>query len=59
MLDSNIKHIAENYRENSFNFEALVSNTNKIDKKLMNELVIEKPTLDDIMIFTARGDKSA
>ncbi len=59
LLDNNIKRIAENYRENSFNFEALVSNINKIDKAVRDELTIEKPTLDDIMIFTARGEKSA
>lgn len=44
------------FRENGFGYEALVSNRNLIEKKYQN-ILIDKASLEDIMIFLARGEK--
>lgn len=44
-------------RENSFGFEGLTENIDKIRKLFKNNILIEKPSLDDIMVFTVKGVK--
>jgi ABC-2 type transport system ATP-binding protein len=44
-------------RENHFGFEALTNNKKEVIKKFGNSVMIEKPTLEDIMVFsTKRSD---
>jgi ABC-2 type transport system ATP-binding protein len=43
-------------RENSFGFEGLTRNINKIKKLFGNKILIERPSLDDIMVYTVRGE---
>ncbi|NEZ47010.1 ABC transporter ATP-binding protein [Clostridium niameyense] len=44
-------------RKNKFGFEALTEKRGFIEKKYKNNVVIEKPTLEDIMLFTVKGDR--
>lgn len=46
-------------RENKYGFEALTDNVQRIKRIFDKDLIIEKATLEDIMLFTVRGDKSA
>lgn len=46
-------------KENSFGFEALSSDRREIVSKLGDAVVIEKPTLEDIMIFSTRSGRHA
>ncbi len=43
-------------RENSFGFEALTDNPNNIKKLFKQNIIIERPTLEDIMVYTVRGN---
>ncbi|MFD3158117.1 ABC transporter ATP-binding protein [Haloimpatiens sp. FM7330] len=42
-------------RKNSFGFEALTNNIQQVKKIFKNNILIEKPTLEDIMVYTVRG----
>lgn len=44
-------------KTNKYGFEALTTKVDKIKKGFNNQVVIEKPTLDDIMLFTIRRDE--
>lgn len=46
-------------RENQYGFEALVQDKEKFKKLYGNKVVIEKPTLEDIMVYYTRRDKNA
>lgn len=41
-----------NIKKNSFGFEALTANRDKIIRKYKDSVLIEKPSLEDIMLFT-------
>lgn len=43
-------------RENSFGFEGLTNNSSEIKKLFKDKIIIEKATLDDIMVYTVKGD---
>ncbi|MCI1946229.1 ABC transporter ATP-binding protein [Clostridium luticellarii] len=43
-------------RENSFGFEGLTNNSSEIKKLFKDKVIIEKATLDDIMVYTVKGD---
>lgn len=43
-----------NIRENQFGFEALVKNKNQIRKSYSDRIIIERPTLEDIMLYHTR-----
>jgi len=43
-------------KNNKFGFEGLTAKGDKYKKLLKDRVVIEKPTLDDIMLFTVRRD---
>lgn len=45
-------------RENQYGFEALVQDKEKFKKLYGNKVVIEKPTLEDIMVYYTRRDKN-
>lgn len=56
VLTSDLRESLINLRENSFGFEALTKDFKKINcyKK---DLVIEKPSIEDIMVNLVKGDK--
>lgn len=55
LLDSDTKKEFLGIRKNSFGFEALTNNSEKIKKLFKNNALIEKATLEDIMVYTVRG----
>ena len=54
LLDSNIRQEFIGLRETKVGFEGLTENVEKVKKILGHEIVIEKPTLEDIMIYSKR-----
>ena len=59
LVDRDIKSEFVGIRENKYGFEALTNDVQRIKDIFEEEVVIEKATLEDIMLFTVRGDKSA
>ncbi|AKA72375.1 ABC transporter ATP-binding protein [Clostridium scatologenes] len=55
LLDSDTKKEFIGIRENSFGFEALTNKTENIKKLFENNALIEKATLEDIMVYTVKG----
>lgn len=53
-LDALPKEVIVGIKENSFGFEALSSDRREIVKRLGDTVIIEKPTLEDIMIFSTK-----
>lgn len=53
--DSRIDFIG--LRENKYGFEGLVKNKKEIRKKFGDQIIIERPSLDDIMLYFARGNQ--
>ena len=47
------------FKETEVGFEALITNRDEIPHSLMEQLVLEKPKLEDIMYYTARRDSLA
>ncbi|TDT62864.1 ABC transporter ATP-binding protein [Fonticella tunisiensis] len=56
LLDKDTRKEFLAIKENSFGFEALTDNTDRIKKIFKNEVIIERPTLEDIMVYTVRGE---
>lgn len=44
-------------KNSKFGFEGLVSKISDIEKRYQDKMLIEKPTLDDIMVYTIRGNE--
>ncbi|AWI06486.1 ABC transporter ATP-binding protein [Clostridium drakei] len=55
LLDSDTKKEFIGIRENSFGFEALTNKTENIKRLFKNNALIEKATLEDIMVYTVKG----
>lgn len=55
LLDNDTKKEFLGIRKNSFGFEALTNNSEKIKKLFKNNAIIEKACLEDIMVYTVRG----
>ena len=55
LLDSDIRKEFISIRENSFGFEGL-TNSNNVKKLFNGEVIIERPSLEDIMVYTVRGN---
>lgn len=55
LLDSDIRKEFIAIRENSFGFEGL-TNSNNVKKLFNGEVIIERPSLEDIMVYTVRGN---
>lgn len=55
LLDSDIRKEFISIRENSFGFEGL-TNSNNVKKLFNGEVIIERPSLEDIMVYTVRRD---
>lgn len=54
VLDKDIKSEFLSVRENSFGFEALTNDVKKIKNIIKENILIEKASLEDIMIYTVR-----
>ncbi|MCY6370884.1 ABC transporter ATP-binding protein [Clostridium ganghwense] len=54
ILNSSTKKEFISIRENSFGFEALTNNVERIKRLFKNEVLIEKPSLEDIMVYSVR-----
>lgn len=59
LLDNDIKKEFISVKENSFGFEALTNNAQKIRRILKDRVMIERANLEDIMVYTIRGEKNA
>lgn len=46
-------------RKNSYGFEALTDNINRVRTLFKDRVVIEKPTLDDIMVHIVKGERES
>lgn len=55
LLDYNIKKEFIGIHQNSFGFEALTNNIQKIKRQFSSNVLIERPTLEDIMVYSVRG----
>lgn len=58
LLDRDTKKEFIGVKENSFGFEALTNNTEKVKTIFNNNVLIERATLDDIMVYTVRGHEN-
>lgn len=56
LLDKDIKKEFLGIRENRFGFEALTDNTGRIKEIFKDSIVIERPTLEEIMLYTVKGE---
>lgn len=54
LLDADTKKEFITVRENAFGFEALTNNLNKVKRVFGDKIIIEKPSLEDIMVYTVR-----
>lgn len=54
LLNSHTKKEFLGISENRFGFEALTDNVENIKKVFKNQVIIEKPTLEDIMVYMVR-----
>lgn len=55
LLDREGKELFVGLRKNKFGFEGLAKDKQAIIDWFGNEVVLEKPTLDDIIVYTAKG----
>lgn len=55
LLDKDTKKEFIGLRENSFGFEGLTNNVERVKKLFKNNIMIEKPSLDDILVYTVKG----
>ncbi|MDQ0176363.1 ABC-2 type transport system ATP-binding protein [Bacillus chungangensis] len=56
LLDDDTKNEFVSIRQTSVGFEALTSNTQKTKAVFGDDVLYEKPSLEDIMYFTSKGD---
>lgn len=59
LLDGDIRNHFIGLKENPFGFEGLVKNKEEIRRLYKNRVVIEKPTLEDILIYYTRRNSHA
>lgn len=57
ILDKAIRDKFIGISENAFGFEGLTNNTDDIRKLLKDRVLIERASLDDIMVYTVRGNE--
>lgn len=57
ILDKDIRDKFIGINENSFGFEGLTNNAEDIRKLLKDKVLIERASLDDIMVYTVRGNE--
>ncbi len=59
LLDDGVRRELVGIRENNYGFEAVTSDVKKFRSQFKGDIIIEKPTLEDIMLYTVRGSKNA
>lgn len=59
LLNSETKNHFIGIRENAYGFEALTDNVHKIKQIYKDKIHLEKASLEDIMIYTVRGENHA
>ena len=57
ILDKDIRDKFIGINENSFGFEGLTNDTEAVRKSLGDKVLIERASLDDIMVYTVRGNE--
>lgn len=57
VLNFNTRKNLIGIKEHNYGFEALTTNSVLLKKELKNEIIIENATLEDIMLYTVRGNK--
>lgn len=57
LLDNDTKNEFIGVRKNSFGFEGLTNNVEKVKKLFKNSIIVEKPSLDDILVYTVKGTR--
>lgn len=55
LLDRDTKEEFVGLREGSYGFEGLTNNVDRVRKLFKNNILIEKPSLDDILVYTVKG----
>lgn len=58
LLNNDTKKEFIGIKKTPFGFEALTNNTRRIRNLFENSVFIEKPSLEDIMFYTVRGDQN-
>jgi len=56
LLDRDTEKEFIGVKKNKFGFEGLTSNKDKVKKIFGNKVIIERPTIDDIMVYSVRGN---
>jgi ABC-2 type transport system ATP-binding protein len=57
MLDAETKNLFVGIKTNKFGFEGLVRDKEKAHRHFKERAIIEKPTLEDIMLYTVKGEQ--
>lgn len=57
LLDGDTKKEFIGFRENSFGFVGLTNNVERVKRLFKNNILIEKPSLDDILVYTVKGTR--
>lgn len=55
LLNDENRKLFVSIHESQFGFEGLTDNLDKLDKQFRQDVMIERASLDDIMVFTVRG----
>lgn len=58
LIDDDVRNMFVGIKQNRFGFEGLVKNRINAAKTFGDSVVIEKPSLEDIMVFYTRGNES-
>jgi len=58
MLNDDVRKYFIGIRENRFGFEGLTENRQQVKRMLRDKAIIDKPSLDDIMLYYARGSQN-
>lgn len=59
LLDRDTRKNFISIKESSFGFEALTDNVNSIKRTFGDKVLLEKATLEDIMVYSIRGNRNA
>jgi len=58
ILNADVRKYFIGIKENQFGFEGLTENRQQVKRMLRDRIIIDKPSLDDIMLYYARGLQS-
>lgn len=59
LIDKDIRKEFIGLREHDYGFEGLTADKNKLRKILRNEVIIEKPSLEDIMLYFTKSQQTS